>query len=140
MDTALKAWFEKVWVKGEVDAVDEYFSPDGHAEGMLTGLEVGPDDFKELVPAVRAHLRDVTISLERSISSGEWFWALVKLDAKSAETLEPVSIGGQVMARVGPDGKIVEAFNHFDFIGFFEQIGALPQDTMALCLAGERLS
>ena len=126
MEAALKAWFEKVWVNGDVDAVDEFFSPDGHAEGMMTGFEIGPDDFKELVPAVRAHLRDLTISVDRSLASGEWFWALVRLNAKSAATLEPVMIGGQVMMRVGPDGKIVEAFNNFDFIAFFEQIGALP--------------
>lgn len=32
-----------------------------------------------------------------------------------------------------------EAYNHFDMIAMFEHLGALPPETMALCLSGERL-
>jgi hypothetical protein len=35
--------------------------------------------------------------------------------------------------------RIAEAYNHFDMISFFEQLGAFPPETMALCMSGERL-
>lgn len=137
MEQALKDWFQKVWVDGDLDMIDAFFAPDGHAAGMMTGFEVGPEDFKALVPALRDQLREISVSIERSVQAGDWFCALLRIDAKAAETLEPVQISGQVMMRLGPDGRIAEAYNHFDMLGYFEQMGALPQDTMALCLAGE---
>lgn len=35
------------------------------------------------------------------------------------------------------DGRIVEAYNHFDFLGLFEQLGLLPAGAFGRCLCGE---
>jgi len=35
------------------------------------------------------------------------------------------------------DGQIVEAYNSFDFVGFFEQLGLLPESTIAICMSGQ---
>ncbi len=36
-------------------------------------------------------------------------------------------------------GKMVEAYNQFDFISLFEQLGQLPQDTLPICMTGQQL-
>jgi hypothetical protein len=36
--------------------------------------------------------------------------------------------------------RFAEAYNHFDMLTMFENLGALPPETLALCLSGERLS
>ena len=41
-------------------------------------------------------------------------------------SLKPVDFWGMTMVRVR-DGKIVEAWNTFDFLSFYQQIGLLPQ-------------
>lgn len=140
MEQALADWFQRVWVEGDLDAVDEYFSPDTKAAGMMTGFEVGPEDMKAMVPAILAMIREPEVSMEKTVETGEWLWALLKIDAKSAETMKPVSINGQIMMRMGADGKIIEAYNHFDLISFFEQLEKMPQDTIALCLGGIELT
>ncbi len=65
-------------------------------------------------------------------------WALVTVRANCARTMAPVRFSGQVMMRV-EGGKITEAFNHFDFLTFFEQLDLLPANTFALCLSGDNL-
>lgn len=140
MEQALTDWFQRVWVEGDLDAVDEYFSSDTTAAGMMSGFEVGAEDMKAMVPAILAMIRNPTVSMEKTVETGECLWALLNINAQCAETLKPVSVNGQVMMRMGPDGKIVEAYNHFDFISFFEQVGKMPQDTMALCMGGVELS
>jgi hypothetical protein len=135
MEQALADWFQRVWVEGDLDAVDEYFSSETKAAGMMTGFEIGA-----MVPAILSMVRNPSVSMEKTVETGEWLWALLKIDAQCAEDLKPVSINGQVMMRMGADGKIAEAYNHFDFISFFEQLGKMPQDTIALCLGGIELN
>ncbi len=37
------------------------------------------------------------------------------------------------------ENKMVETYNSFDFMSFFEQIGLLPEHSLALCLTGQRI-
>ncbi|MFA5582354.1 MAG: hypothetical protein WDA25_10430, partial [Paracoccaceae bacterium] len=96
-------------------------------------------DFQALVPAIMQWIRDPVVTLERLVECGPWVCALVHIAALAAETMHPVTITGQIMLRMNEQGKIVEAYNHFDHLAFFEQLGFLPQGTMALCLGGVEL-
>ena len=135
----LPDWVEKVWMQGDMDAVDGFFAPTVSAHGIIDGLEARPEDFKEFIPALRAHTRDVEFTVLRHIDAGEWLWVLVGIKARSAATLEPMEFSGQLAIRFEGD-KFAEAYNHFDFVSFAEQIGAMPPDTVLLCMSGEQLS
>lgn len=135
----LEAWYNRVWVQADLDAVAEYFDVDALASGLMSDFAAELEDFQTLVPAILRLVRDVNVTLEDSMEDGDKAWARATLHAKAASTMEDVSISGQVMIRV-KNGKIIEAHNHFDFIGFFEKLGNLPQDTIAICLSGEELS
>ena len=66
-------------------------------------------------------------------------WSLVRVEGYSVATERRAAITGQVMSRL-VDGRVAEAYNHFDFISFFEMLGLLPEDTMTLCMTGQRIA
>lgn len=135
----LQDWYNRVWVKADLDAIDTYFAPRAGADGIMPDGQVGVEDFKALVPALLALVRDLTIDIERSHEVGDWLWTQILVKASTAHGIDPILARGQVMVRI-EDGKITEAYNCFDFITFFEQAGLLPQDAFMLLLSGEKLS
>lgn len=134
----LQEWYRQVWINGDLDAIDRYFPPHPVASGLMADGQVGAEDFRALVPALRHLVRDLDISIDRSIELGDWLWAHFTVHAQAALGVERVEAQGQVMMRVS-DGLIVEAYNGFDFVAFFEQLGLLPKDAFLLLLSGERL-
>lgn len=140
MDKAdhLRDWFRRVWVEGDLAAIPEFFQPGAQAEGLMPGTATAAGDFAALVPALRQHLLHPEITLLRHFACGDRLWALVEIRAQSASDLAPIRFDGQVMLRY-EGGRIAEACHHFDLVALFEALGLLPRDTIALCLAGERI-
>ena len=134
----LQHWYRDVWIRADPDAVDRYFAPRTGADGLMPDGQVGPEDFKALVPALLALVRDLDIRIDRSVDAGDWLWAQISVHALPAEGTAPICAAGQVMMRIEGD-KIIEAYNAFDFLTFFEQAGLLPADSFLLLLSGERL-
>ncbi|TMV08773.1 ester cyclase [Ruegeria sediminis] len=134
----LKAWYAEVWEQGNTDAISRFFTPDTTAEGLIPEMQVGPDDFRDLVTAFRHILGDIRVDLPKIIEDGNWLSAILHVHTTRADTGAPIEVTGQVMARFR-DGKVVEAYNQFDFISFFEQLGQFPQDTLPVCMTGQRL-
>lgn len=134
----LSEWYRRVWIEGDLAAIDDYFAPSAGAEGIMADGQVSAEDFRAFVPAMRAHVRDPSFEITRSIETPDWVWAQLSVRAVTAQGLDPVSVSGQVACRFEA-GRIVEAYNSFDFIPFFEQAGLLPRDALLLLLSGERL-
>ena len=134
----LQDWNRQVWVEADLDAVDRYFSPRTGADGLMPDGQVGPEDFKALVPALLALVRNLDIRIDRWIEAGDWLWAQISVHAVTAEGMAPICAAGQVMMRIEGD-RITEAYNAFDFLTFFQQAGLLPEDAFLLLLSGERL-
>ncbi|HRV63074.1 MAG TPA: ester cyclase [Albidovulum sp.] len=134
----LQDWYRQVWIEADLDAVDRYFSPRTGADGLMPDGQVGPEDFKALVPALLALVRNLDIRIDRSIEAGDWLWAQISVHAVTAEGMAPICAAGQVMMRIEGD-RITEAYNAFDFLTFFQQAGLLPEDAFLLLLSGERL-
>jgi SnoaL-like polyketide cyclase. len=135
----LEAWYDKVWVQGDLNAVAEFFDTEALASGLMSDFAAQLEDLQTLVPAVRHALRNITVSVEDSMEVGDKVWARMTLHAQKAEDMTPIHISGQVMVRI-KDGKIIEAHNNYDFVSYFEQMGNLPKDSVALMLAGETLA
>ncbi len=123
----------------DVDAVDDYFTPDTEAQGLLKDFSVNASDFKILVPMCLALVDSVSVSVDKVIEDGEWVAALTSMRAVNPKTGQAMAAHGQLFCRFRDD-KIVEAYNAFDFMSFFEQLGALPPHSLELGLAGQKIA
>ena len=150
----LETWFRKVWNEGDASAIDQMFAKDGKARGLggedlvtevadLQAVEeqvrIGPEGFKIFHERLFSMLEDFDIQVNQSMEDGDWISALCTVNATSRETGERVKMTGSVLARMA-DGKLAEAYNHWDFMSFYQQLGLLPENAFERCLCGERLA
>ena len=135
----LQDWQTRVWVQGDLSGLEDFLPPDGARSGAFADLEVRAVDLAELIPAFHAHLTELSFETLHHLETEEWLWALQRVRARHRASGRDVIFTGQIALRFDAQG-IAEAFNHFDMIALFEAIGALPDQTAALCLSGEVLS
>jgi steroid delta-isomerase-like uncharacterized protein len=127
-------WFEEVWNKGRSDAVNEMFADEGVAHGLAddSGNELrGPNGFKEFHAKFREAFPDIIVSVEDSISEGDRVAVRCSVRGKHAghslgfpATDAQVEFTGMSIVKI-KDGKIVEAWNNFDFMNLYKQLGAI---------------
>nr|WP_255743573.1 nuclear transport factor 2 family protein [Aliiroseovarius sediminis] len=134
----LKNWYDQVWVQQDLDAIDRFFTPDFEAQGVMD-FGIGPEDFRALAEALLAQVEINDIRFDRAVEMGDWVWATFTVFAVTLADQTPVQTTGQIMVRT-KDGNAVEAYNQIDFLTFFEQLGYLPSDSLALCLSGEGIA
>ncbi|KUJ81778.1 ester cyclase [Ruegeria profundi] len=134
----LRNWFAEVWENGNTDVIDQYFAPETMAQGLIPEMQVGADDFEDLVTAFRHVLGDIKVELPKILEDGDWVSAIVHLKTTRADNGAPLQATGSVIARVR-DNRVVEVYNQFDFISLFEQLGQFPKDTLPVCMTGQRL-
>ncbi len=134
----LKQWYDRVWIQQDLDAIGRFFTPDVEAQGVMD-FGVGPDDFRVLAEALLAQVEISEIRFDREVEMGDWVWATLTVRAVTLADRAPVHTTGQIMVRI-TNGQVVEAYNQIDFLTFFEQMGYLPADSLALCLSGEGIA
>jgi steroid delta-isomerase-like uncharacterized protein len=130
----LHRWFEEVWNKKREEAIDELFAEEGVAHGLAdeNGEELrGPAGFKPFFRRFRDAFPDIEVIVEDCVCEGDKTAARCTVRAKHtgeglgvAATGNPVEFTGICIVRV-QDGKIVEAWNNFDFMSLNQQIGLL---------------
>jgi predicted ester cyclase len=121
-------WFEEVWNKGRAEAIDEMFAEEGVANGLAdeTGAPLrGPTGFKPFFA-----FPDIEVLVEDTVAEGDRVAARCRVRATHsgdglgvAATNKPIEFMGISIVRIR-DGKIVEAWNNFDFMSLFQQINA----------------
>jgi steroid delta-isomerase-like uncharacterized protein len=129
----VRRWFEEVWNKGRAEAIDEMFAAHGIAHGLSEQAEnplQGPGGFKPFHETFRGAFPDVEVVVEDVIAEGDKVAARCSVRGKHAgdhlgvaATNTAVEFTGMTIARI-EDGKIVEAWNNFDFMTMNRQIGA----------------
>ena len=133
----MRRWFEEVWNKGREEAIDEMFAEEGVANGLVdeAGRPLrGPAGFKPFFRKFREAFPEMEVVVEDAVAEGDRVAARCVVRARHrgdalgfAATNNPVEFTGMTMARVA-GGKIVEAWNNFDFMTMFQQLGALRLD------------
>ncbi|HSI10849.1 MAG TPA: ester cyclase [Chthoniobacter sp.] len=131
----LKTWFEEVWNKGRESAIDELASPDMVAHGLLdaSGKPItGTVQFKEFWRGFRETFPDIHVDVQEALSDGdkEIVRCVVRATHKGgglgiAATHKSIKFTGVVIARE-KNGQLVEAWDHWDFLGLYQQLGAVP--------------
>ena len=131
----LKTWFEEVWNKGRESAIDELGAPDMVAHSLLdpTGKPIqGTAKFKEFWRNFRDAFPDIHIDVQEALSDGDK--EIVRCVARAthkgagigvAATQKPIQFCGVVIARV-KDERLVEAWDNWDFLGLYQQLGVVP--------------
>ncbi|HKY03342.1 MAG TPA: ester cyclase [Blastocatellia bacterium] len=131
VQTLLHQWFEEVWNKGRAEAIDEMLASDATAHGLVdsSGNEVqGPEAFKSFQQSFRNAFPDIQVTVEDTVTEGDKITA--RCTVKGTHTGEGVGLAptgrgvefeGICIGRV-KDGKIVEAWNTFDFQTMYQQL------------------
>ena len=130
----IRRWFEEVWNKGRVEAIAEMFAADGVAHGLSDepGKTMkGPDDFMPFHSIFRGAFPDIEVVVEDTIAEGDLVAARCSVRGRHtgdhlgvAASNAPVKFTGMAIVRIR-DGKIVEAWNNFDFLAMNKQIGIM---------------
>ena len=141
----VRQWFEEVWNKGHEKAIDEMFSEEGVANGLTdeAGEPLrGASGFKPFFRQFREAFPDVRVVVEDMVAEGDKVAARCSVRGRHrgdtlgfAATRQPVEFDGITIVRVR-GGKIVEAWNNFDFMRMFRQLGALRMDAPAAAPEG----
>ncbi|MEP4246321.1 nuclear transport factor 2 family protein [Tateyamaria sp.] len=134
----LKAWFEEVWVNGNLDAIPELLAPNARTRGIMGDIPFAADEMAELVTMVRAMLGPIEVSYPVTVQQDDWLSALVEVKSYAIDTGDPVHVSNQFIARFDAH-RMVEIYSGVDSLTLFEQLGLLPTNAMAVMLGGTAL-
>lgn len=137
--SVLETWFRRVWTEEDPNAIDEMFAPEAHATGLGDTPIVGPDEFKAFQSALLNLLGDVSINIDKVVDDGTWTACMCTMTATARKGGDTIAITGSVFIRTR-DGKIIEGYNHFDFLEMFTQLGLLPDDVFERGLSGVKIA
>lgn len=130
----LETWARRVWAERDESAIDEMMTADTPVHGLGAQSIVGPDQFKAFHRAICAQLDDISLVVDHSIEADGWLAALCTF-AGTTRDGRRVTIQGAIHARIAGE-RILEGYNHFDFVGLFVQLGLLPADALTRGIAG----
>lgn len=130
----IRRWFEEVWNKGREEAIDEMLAEEVVVNGLAdeSGEPLrGAAGFKSFFRRFREAFPEIEVVVEDVISESDNVAARCTVRGRHrgdtlgfAATEQPVEFTGMTIARIRDD-KIVEAWNNFDFMTMFQQLGAL---------------
>ena len=127
-------WFEQVWNKGNVSVINELLAEDAVIHGLSdpSGTPVtGREAFREFHSQFRTAFPDIIVDVEDCIAEDDKVVARCSVRARHSGELmgvgptdADVDFTGIAIIRVD-NGRIVEAWNNFDFLKMNKQLGVL---------------
>ncbi len=115
-------WFDQVWNNSNKNAIDELMSHDATVHGLDGITEAGAKGFKVFYDGFRQNFSDVKVEVEDTVSEAGIEAARCNVWATHIPSGTKVNFGGVTWVRV-QNGKIVESWNYFDFLGMNQQLG-----------------
>jgi len=130
----MRRWFEEVWNKGRAEAIPEMFAAEGIAHGLSDDPANplrGPAGFLPFHTQFREAFPNIEVVVEDQLAEDDLVTTRCSVRGKHtgdslgfAATQSPVEFTGITITRI-KDGKIVEAWNNFDFMKMYRQLGAI---------------
>ena len=127
----LRGAIEKVWNKGDLSAVEQFYAADVVIHGALPGMPSGLEGVKRVIAAYRAAFPDVHLTIEELVAEGDkvadrWSWTGTHKGEFMgiAPTGKRVSVAGITIMRIA-DGKIAEIRSASDQLDLMKQLGAV---------------
>jgi steroid delta-isomerase-like uncharacterized protein len=125
-------FYEEVWNKGNLDAVDDIMTGDFVDHAAPPGFPSGPEGAKQVFTMYRTAFPDFRLSLEDLITEGDKVVARwVTHGTHQGELMgipptgKPVTVTGIDLFRFA-GGKIAEHWSEFDMLGMMQQLGVIP--------------
>lgn len=128
----IRRWFEEVWNQGRSDVIDELLAEDAVIHGLVDGAGKPVNSlqgFHDFHGQFRGAFPDVVVSVDDTIAEGDTVVARCSVRGRHTgdhlgfmATNAPVQFDGVAITRIA-NGKIVEAWNHFDFATMNRQLG-----------------
>jgi predicted ester cyclase len=134
-ERVMREWFTKLWNEGQEDTIDRLMAPDCQVHGLGVPIK-GPAGFKPFYHQFRSAFPDIHVDIEQTLVDGNKVAAHCRVKGRhtghtlgGAATDREVEFTGLVMARV-VDGKVVECWNVFDFLGMYQQMSWVKMPVM----------
>ncbi|WP_375262127.1 ester cyclase [Palleronia sp.] len=131
-------FYETIWTCGDVAAVDDFFAPSAKLGGIAYDMALKPEDFVVFAQSLLMLIEQPRFEILRTVSEEDMVSALIRCTGISARTGKAAAITAQVMMRF-ENGKIAEAYNHFDMLGLFISLDLMPANVLERMLAAEPL-
>ena len=136
----IRRWFEEVWNQGREATIDELVAKHAVGKGQtIDGSAItGPEPFKAFWYALRSAFSSIHVDIHHVIEQGDL--ALLQWTITMTHTGEFMGMPatGRTVAATGmslqrfENGKIVEAWDNWDQLGAFAQLGEISRVQMAL--------
>jgi|ERR1700680_272672 len=129
----IRRWFEEVWNKGRMEAIEEMCLPNaiGHGQAQHK-VDVGLQEFKQFARSLRSAFPDIRVTIHETLAQGDKViarWSAVMVHSGTflgvAPTGRTVEVTGMSLQRIA-NGKIAEAWDNWDQLGLLVQIGGVP--------------
>jgi steroid delta-isomerase-like uncharacterized protein len=130
--TLIHRWFDEVWNEGRVETIDELLAEECAIHGLAdaSGKEVrGQVEFRAFHAQFREAFPEMRVTVEDTIAEGDLVAARCSVRGKHSgdslgfkATNSPIDFTGMSIIRVN-DGKFMEAWNNFDFLQMYQQLG-----------------
>jgi steroid delta-isomerase-like uncharacterized protein len=126
-------WFEEVWNKKRLDAIDEMADPKAVGQGQQfhDGL-INLEEFRAFAAHLQSAFPDLRVTIDDTIAEGDRValrWQLQMTHTgqflRYPATNKKVNISGITIFRMA-SGKLVAGWDKWDQLGLLEQIGAVP--------------
>ena len=121
--TLLYRWFDEVWNSGDKNAIDILLAPDLEIHGLVMQPgQKGAEGFKSFYDSFKSEFHNIVVNVEDSISEDDVQAVRTTVNATHTASNKDVAFTGICMARI-ENGKIAEAWNNFDFLEMYQQLG-----------------
>jgi steroid delta-isomerase-like uncharacterized protein len=132
--TLMHEWFDEVWNRGNAETIERFLAADAIVHGITdeSGNELrGPNAFKKFHTRFLNAFPNLTVEVADAVSDGDQIAVRCVVRGKHdgdglgfKATQKETTFTGMCIARV-KDGKVVEAWNNFDFLTMHTQLGTL---------------
>ena len=137
--TVSRRFFEEVWNKGNLAALNEIIAKDhvNSGPGTLPGLPTGPEGSKQLVTVYRNAFPDVHFTIDEQIAEGDKVVTRWTAHGTHQGELAGIPATGKSSTVTGiavdriVNGKIAESWGIFDQFGMMQQLGVIPVPELA---------
>ena len=121
LSTLTVRWMDEVWNKGHEEAIDELMDADAIVHGIEGINEPGPAGFKVFYNAFRQQFPFLEVEVEDVISQENFETGRCIVRATDVNGRNVEFTGMTCICT--SQGKITEAWNNFDFMTMYQQLG-----------------
>ena len=114
-------WMQEVWNSGHEDAIDEMLDANAVVHGIDDIKEPGPEGFKQFYRNFRNQFPQIHVEVEDVVSEGDYETGRCVVNATNSSG-QHVQFTGMTYINIS-NGKIAEAWNNFDFMSMYQQLG-----------------